>query len=341
MPVIAIILIIALVGGGSASVAAQQALPQDILYPIKININEKVRSALAFSPEAKAEIEVELAEKRVEEAEQLAAEGRLTKAAQAQVEQNFDRHAAKIKEKIEQFSAQGKAEKALELASNLEASLKAHEQILNQLSLKKGNENVKKLALEVKTKSEEAGDWRAEEESKIKTGVDVKAAVLGRLKAVQNKIEEVEKFIDKAKVSAEVKTMAEDKLKIAKDLKDKVEVQIEAQEYNEAFLSLAEAHRLAQEAKLTITAEQRFKIYLPSAPTSSETETETGEEVRPKSDSDLGSEKEAEIKTEEETEEEGEIKGEVEIEKGAEIKGNEMMKELEEKLKKINLKIEP
>jgi len=330
MPVIAIILIIALVGGGSASVAAQQALPQDILYPIKININEKVRSALAFSPEAKAEIEVELAEKRVEEAEQLAAEGRLTKAAQAQVEQNFDRHAAKIKEKIEQFSAQGKAEKALELASNLEASLKAHEQILNQLSLKKGNENVKKLALEVKTKSEEAGDWRAEEESKIKTGVDVKAAVLGRLKAVQNKIEEVEKFIDKAKVSAEVKTMAEDKLKIAKDLKDKVEVQIEAQEYNEAFLSLAEAHRLAQEAKLTITAEQRFKIYLPSSPTSSETETETEEEK-------------TEIKAEEETEGEGKIKGEVEIEKEAKVKGdNEGDEGIERGVKeKINIKTGP
>ena len=88
MPVIAVILIIALSAGGGVSVAAQKALPQDILYPIKININEKVRSALAFSSEAKAKIEVELAEKRIEEAEQLATEGRLNSAAQAQVKQN-------------------------------------------------------------------------------------------------------------------------------------------------------------------------------------------------------------------------------------------------------------
>jgi len=295
MPAIIVFLIVALATGGGVSLAAQQALPQDILYPIKININEKVRSALAFSPEAKAEIELELAEKRVEEAEQLAVEGKLNSAAQAQVKQNFDRHTSKIKEKIEQFGAEGKTELALQLASNLEASLKAHGKILVQLSLK-GDENVRNLAKEVKIKSEDAANWREKEESKVGAEADVKTAAEGRLKAVLNKIEEVGKFIANSRVSAEAKTEAEARLKTARDSASEGKTQIEAQEYNQAFLALAKAHRLAQEAKLTITAEQRLKIHLPSTTT---TIDEIGAETEKE-------EEKTEIKTEEETE--GEIK---------------------------------
>src|SRR3989338_6897994 len=46
-----IVLIIALVFGGSASFAAEQALPGDTLYPVKVNVNEEVRGLLAFTPE--------------------------------------------------------------------------------------------------------------------------------------------------------------------------------------------------------------------------------------------------------------------------------------------------
>src|SRR5262245_19259786 len=41
MPVFAVIAIIALLGGGT-SFAAQGALPGDTLYPIKVNVNEKI-----------------------------------------------------------------------------------------------------------------------------------------------------------------------------------------------------------------------------------------------------------------------------------------------------------
>jgi len=310
MPAIIVFLIVALATGGGVSLAAQQALPQDILYPIKININEKVRSALAFSPEAKAEIELELAEKRVEEAEQLAVEGKLNSAAQAQVKQNFDRHTSKIKEKIEQFGAEGKTELALQLASNLEASLKAHGKILVQLSLK-GDENVRNLAKEVKIKSEDAANWREKEESKVGAEADVKTAAEGRLKAVLNKIEEVGKFIANSRISAEAKTEAEARLKTARDSASEGKTKIEAQEYNQAFLALAKAHRLAQEAKLTITAEQRLKIHLPSTTT---TIDEIGAETEKE-------EEKTEIKTEEETE--GEIKegigGETKVRKGINV----------------------
>ncbi len=43
--------------GGSLSYAAAGSLPGDLLYPVKININEKISSTLARSDEAKAKAE--------------------------------------------------------------------------------------------------------------------------------------------------------------------------------------------------------------------------------------------------------------------------------------------
>src|SRR5436309_3366576 len=71
MPVFAIITILALMGGGT-SLAAQNALPGDFLYPVKVNVNENIVAGLAFTAEAKAKVETDLAERRLEEAAELA-----------------------------------------------------------------------------------------------------------------------------------------------------------------------------------------------------------------------------------------------------------------------------
>jgi len=72
-----ILLVIALLVTGGASVAAESSLPGDVLYPVKINVTENVKSMLALSDESEAKLHSELAAKRIEEAEALAAESRL------------------------------------------------------------------------------------------------------------------------------------------------------------------------------------------------------------------------------------------------------------------------
>ena len=80
-------------GTGTVS-AAQGALPGDLLYPIKVSVNEKMEVALAPTPAAKAEVQAKLAERRVEEAQTLASQGRLDKKTAETLTVDFDEHAA-------------------------------------------------------------------------------------------------------------------------------------------------------------------------------------------------------------------------------------------------------
>ena len=87
------VVLVVLVSSGTVS-AAQGALPGDLLYPVKVSINEKVEVALAPTPAAKAEVQARLADRRVEEAQTLAAQGRLDKKTAETLTVDFDEHAA-------------------------------------------------------------------------------------------------------------------------------------------------------------------------------------------------------------------------------------------------------
>ena len=57
---------------------AERAVPGDVLYPIKVSINEEVRSTLTFDATEKIEWETERLERRIAEVRLLAEEGKLT-----------------------------------------------------------------------------------------------------------------------------------------------------------------------------------------------------------------------------------------------------------------------
>jgi hypothetical protein len=63
-----------LVVGGGVAVAAADSLPGEALYPVKLVV-EDVRLALASSPEAEAELAMELVQERTQEMEMLMAQG--------------------------------------------------------------------------------------------------------------------------------------------------------------------------------------------------------------------------------------------------------------------------
>lgn len=59
-------------------IVAEKSVPGDILYPVKVNFTEEIRSTLTVSPYAKIELETRLLERRIAEARLLANEGKLT-----------------------------------------------------------------------------------------------------------------------------------------------------------------------------------------------------------------------------------------------------------------------
>src|SRR3989344_24234 len=87
------VVLVVFIGGGTPA-AARGALRGDLLYPVKVSINEKVEVALAPTPAAKAEVQVRLAERRVDEARELSARGRLDKKTAKALTDDFVEHAA-------------------------------------------------------------------------------------------------------------------------------------------------------------------------------------------------------------------------------------------------------
>jgi hypothetical protein len=138
---LAAFLMVAFVGGGTVS-AARGALPGDLLYPVKISVNEVVEQSLALDIASKAAVHAKLAQRRVEEVESLVARGDLREEVVVQVEESFDQH---IKS-AGSFSAQLEAEDpgaAAELALTLESSLAAHGEILASLGEESEDEDVR------------------------------------------------------------------------------------------------------------------------------------------------------------------------------------------------------
>lgn len=132
---------IVLLGGGT-SFAASGSLPGDTLYPVKTGVNEQVVSALRVSSKSQAKWDIQRAERRLKETKKLASsEGKISSRARHAVKTNLEQHIKAVKESIKQLQDKGEDTDSLELASNLNTSLKSHGKILAELA---GNEIQKK-----------------------------------------------------------------------------------------------------------------------------------------------------------------------------------------------------
>lgn len=127
-----IVLLLALLAGGGTSLAAEQALPGDILYPVKVDLVEPIRATLAVSPEAKAKWEARIAERRLEEGEALLAHANLSQETKAAIEQRFLVASANAKANIAAVRERDAAAAAF-IESDFETSLKTHRFIIERL----------------------------------------------------------------------------------------------------------------------------------------------------------------------------------------------------------------
>lgn len=263
MTTLALTLVIAIAAGSGTTLAAENSLPGDTLYPVKVNVTENVRSVLAFSNEAEAELAVELAERRIQEAEQLTAEGTLSSEAKTMLELNFDLHNRKLEKNIQELEEQGKADVAARLAAHYEATLNAHDRILVFLTTRE-NVEAQNFAAKIRTHIAAAKNLRVEAEEKTGAQTNAQSAAEGRLQATQNKIEQTERFMatKEDKVSAEAKTQAEANVADAKEVMAEGQAALEAGNYNEAFLKFQEAHRIAQESHVSINVSSRLGLPL-------------------------------------------------------------------------------
>jgi hypothetical protein len=119
--------------GGGVSFAAESALPGDALYSVKTKVNESVKVALATDTEAKANIQMELAERRIEEAAALAAENRLDTETESELAAAFEAHAESATQEVATIDEEDSSA-AAEITSRFEMRLAAHEAVLSLVS---------------------------------------------------------------------------------------------------------------------------------------------------------------------------------------------------------------
>ncbi len=136
----ALVLVMAI--GVGTSYAAEDALPGNPLYPVKISVDEPIERATVASSQSQTQWDITLANRRLEEAEKLASTGLLTPSNAAIVQtqltavtQNFDQSVASIATSTSDAATSTDAQAAgaaqvTDAQSDLEAALSAHEQVL-------------------------------------------------------------------------------------------------------------------------------------------------------------------------------------------------------------------
>ena len=260
-----IILIIALLVGGGASLVAEQSLPGDAMYTVKVGVNEEVRDWLTLSNKAQANWEVRKVERRLEEAEELSADGQLNTETKVKTEERFDRLTEAFAKETAKMEAKEDMNASFEAHSNFEASLKAHERILADIFAQANDSRDEAQSILGKVRAELSAVAEARNDAEIKIegdmSAEIKTAAMGKANVAENKIEEASEFIVKFKalVDADISSDAEAKLKIAQEAFARGEAEMKAQTYGTAFVSFQESMRIAQEAKLIIASSEKLE----------------------------------------------------------------------------------
>lgn len=259
---VSVVIMLLVVAGGGATFAAEQALPGDFLYPLKVNLTEELRGALNFSTEAQADWAIERLERRLIEAEQLNVAQRLDERAKDQIERRVSSQAQAVVTLAAQLKARGQTAAAAGLESGIEAALRGHAEAM--LSIISNNVHAADIAVGVTERAQATAEDRIETEHELagKVSAEVKAAAEGKMNAASHKLAEVERFVNskKGSVSAEIFAAAQARLTAAQAIFTQGKVDFEAGAYGEAFVAFQQAIRSAQEANIIIAAAERLHM---------------------------------------------------------------------------------
>lgn len=268
-----------LASAAGVSYAAEGSLPGDVLYPVKVGVNEELRVAFAATAKDKANVEAERAERRLAEAEALAKKGTLNAETRIALEAKFKAHAEKAKARIEKSDAADDAGGVAEIAAHLEGSLNAHGKIVAALAAEdhddasdEGDEDRKSrretkqrevaaLAATIKVAASDAAKERDARVAKAETNERRRGAENRRI-AAEKKINEVRAYLVKmrAKLGEEATMEAEQRLIAAEGVVGEGNAKLAAGDVEAAFEAYVRAQRIAQEAKPLIRARGDLKV---------------------------------------------------------------------------------
>ncbi len=284
-PIPAALLIIVLLGGSAAS-AAEGALPGEALYSFKVNVNEEIASLAAQTPEAKREWNTRRVERRLLEAEELAANGDLS----PEATEILTAHIASYVDTL-QTDEENETKTSLTFVrdEDLDARLSAHERILTRLvegseqfsgagtillatRWESGAQNATQAKMNTRAVEEGADAPATEPMLMFATGVaddtafappsfvDEEAAEHMGEKANAS-YEQVSKLFDNEKdnLSENVRESIEERLLVAHALYENGESELDSGNYESAFAVFKEALGISEEARIVIITSSKMR----------------------------------------------------------------------------------
>lgn len=268
-PMPLLLALVILLGGGT-SFAAEKALPGDFLFPVKVHVNEEVKSMLSVSDSAKADWETSRADRRLSETEQLASEHQIDPKALAQIESNFQAQADRINELIAQLQEKNKTADASAIAARFQGVLETHKTILAALAKSdaEDKDELKTVENNVQTELDDVNKTEQDIEDGIShdTAPVPQQAAEGKMQAAQNVIDEVTKNIAKTKdrLGAAATAQAEAKLADANIKFAQAKAKFDAKAYADAFGGFQDTIQLAHEAQTLLHLREDHQIELKS-----------------------------------------------------------------------------
>ncbi|MFA6386470.1 MAG: DUF5667 domain-containing protein [Candidatus Paceibacterota bacterium] len=136
--------------------ASQSSLPDSILYPLKVNVVEPlIEGALTFSPKNKAKYEVNLATKRLVEAETLAGQGKLDKKNEDKINNLLDKHTVALDQTLKNVQKTDRREQSDKIISNFNFEMNTHAQVLDNIkNMKNDNHEENQISKNAKRNAE-------------------------------------------------------------------------------------------------------------------------------------------------------------------------------------------
>ncbi len=131
-----IALLILLILGGGTGIVAENSLPGDILYPVKINVNEKLESVLAVTAKGDAEVSVRQAAERLSEAEKLKDKGNLSAEQSISLKNSFLSEIGSVNKNLQKIKEKGDSKSVNQINSELEKEINEHSNIVATLGIK-------------------------------------------------------------------------------------------------------------------------------------------------------------------------------------------------------------
>lgn len=121
----ALTLVLIVAGGTQASLASERSVPGDILYPLKVAVNEPLSFVLTPSTEGRATLAAEFASRRVDEAAALSSVGKLDEQTAEDLAMRFDAHVDVLAKETNTLEANGEIATSLAVRTDLEQKLSA------------------------------------------------------------------------------------------------------------------------------------------------------------------------------------------------------------------------